>query len=189
MNWRTVKTSARMEICSNLSWLLDYEGMYKQLSKEKKGSKEIRNSVILGSTALEFAITQLVEIGAKKLEISPLKEAMKKAFVPISKKLKLLRDANVIDQNLYENLTILFRIRNRFAHEIFFTSKDSEPALEPLKDAHITDSFLKTLPNDSIKFQLLTSECFVDLLYISKKLDPSSVLELELVSDIVPVEE
>jgi hypothetical protein len=58
-----------------------------------------------------------------------------------------------------------------------------------LKNAHITDSFLKSLPNDSIKFQLITSKCFVELLHISKKLDPSSVLELELVGDITPIEE
>lgn len=168
---------------------LDHEGMYKQLSKEKRGSKEIRNSFILSSTVLEFAITQLVMIGAKKLGISSLKEVMTKAFVPISKKLKLLRNANVIDPNLYENLTILFRIRNKFAHEIFFISNDSVPAFEPLKDAHITNVFLKTLQNDSMKFQLRTSECFVELLNISEKSDPNSVLKLELVGDIVPVEE
>ena len=168
---------------------LDYEGMYKQLSREKRGSKEIRNSVIIGSTALEFAITQLVKIGAKKSLSNRLKIAMKKAFMPISRKLKLLRLANVIDNNLYKNLTILFKIRNKFAHEIFFTSKDSGVAFTPLKDVDITNNFLKSLTNDSIKYQLITSKCFVELLHISKKLDPSSVLDLELVGDITPLEE
>jgi hypothetical protein len=163
--------------------------MYKQLSKEKRGSKEKLNAVILSSTSLEFAITQLVKIGAEKLRIPSFVKSMRKSFVPINNKLKLLRSANIIDENLYKDLTILFRIRNKFAHEIYITSKNSDPVFALLKNAHITDSFLKSLPNDSIKFQLITSKCFVELLHISKKLDPSSVLELELVGDITPIEE
>lgn len=163
--------------------------MYKQLSKEKRGSKEIRNFVILCSTSLEFAVTQLVKIGAEKLQLSPFKRIMKKSFVPISRKLRLLGIANIIDKNLRNNLTILFQIRNKFAHEMFFTSKNATPTFEPLKDIHTTNNFLKSLPNDSIKFQLVTGKCFAEIVNISKSLDPGSVLELELVGDITPIEE
>lgn len=168
---------------------LDYEGMHKQLSKEKRGSKEIRNLVILCSTSLEFAVTQLLKIGAEKLQLFPFRKVMKKSFVPISRKLRLLRLANFINRNLQENLTILFQIRNKFAHELFFTSKDASPAFEPLKNIHTTNNFLKSLPNDSIKFQLVTSKCLAEIVNISQSLDPNSVLELELFGDITPIEE
>jgi len=168
---------------------LDYEGMFKQLSKEKRGSKEIRNLVILCSTSLEFGVTQLVKIGAEKLQLSPFKKIMKKSFVPISKKLRLLGTAKIIDKNLQNNLVILFQIRNKFAHELFLTSKNATPTFEPLKNIHTTDKFLKSLPNDSIKFQLVTGQCFAEIVNISQSLDPSFVLELELVGDITPIEE
>jgi hypothetical protein len=168
---------------------LDYKSMCETLSKEKRSSKEIRNAVILSSTALEFAITQTVEIGAKKLKISSLSKVTKQTFVPISKKLQLLYSEKMIDKALYENLLILFRIRNKFAHELFITAKDTDPAFVALKNAKTKNGFLKGLPNDSIKFQLFVSKCFVELLYISKRLDPNSVLELEAVGDFVPIED
>jgi hypothetical protein len=168
---------------------LDYEGMYRQLSKENKGSKEIRNAVILCSTALEFAITQIVAIGAKKLNIPSFQKLLKKTFVPISIKLKLLRSENFINETLCKNLLILFQIRNKFAHELFIVSSDTAPAFVLLKDAKIDDIFLKNLPSDSIKFQLLVSKCFGELVSISKKLDPNSVLELELVGDFEKIED
>jgi hypothetical protein len=168
---------------------LDYESMYESLSKEKRSSKEIRNAVILSSTALEFAISQTTEVAAKKLKISSLSKAIKQTFVPNSKKLQLLYSEKVIDKALYENLLVLFRIRNKFAHELFITAKDTDPAFVALKDANTKNGFLKGLPNDSIKFQLFVSKCFVELLHISKKLDPNSILELEAVGDFIPTED
>jgi hypothetical protein len=168
---------------------LDYEGMYEQLSREKQSSKEIRNAVILSSTALEFAITQIVEIGAKKFHMRSLRKMLKQRFTPINIKLKALYSAELIDKALYENLLILFRIRNKFAHELFITAKDTSPAFIPLKDSNTDNDFLKGLPNDSVKFQLLVSKCFAELLCISKRLDPNSVLELEALSDFELMEE
>jgi hypothetical protein len=168
---------------------LDYKSMYETLSREKRGSKEIRNAVILSSTALEFAITQTVEVGARKLKVSSLSKVIKQAFAPITTKLKLLYSAKVIDKALYKNLLTLFRIRNKFAHELFITAKDTDPAFVALKDANTKNGFLKGLPNDSIKFQLFVSKCFAELLAISKELDSNSVLELEAVSDIVYIED
>jgi len=168
---------------------LNYKGMHEQLSKAKRDSKEIRNQVILCSTSLEFAVTQLVKIGAEKLNISSFKKIMTKSFVPIIRKIGLLRTANIINKDIQENLTILFGIRNKFAHELFLISKDTNPVFEPLKNIHTTNSFLKNLPNDLVKFQLTTSKCFAELVTVSKSLDPSSVLELEVVGDITPIEE
>lgn len=168
---------------------LDYEAMHKQLVKEKRDYKGQLNAVILSSTGLEFAVNQLVEIGVKKVQSPLLKERLKGAYVPISSKLRLLRFANLVNENLYKDLTILFKVRNRFAHELFLTSKDSATEFEILKDAHITNKFLKALPNDSKKFQLIVSKCFAELVEICNKLDPSSVLKGEIVGDIVEVHE
>jgi len=168
---------------------LDYKGMHAQLSKVKRNSKEIRNLVIIGSTTLEFAIAQLVKIGAEKLKLSPFRKAMKKSFTPVSEKLRILGNAKIIDKKLQGNLTILFQIRNKIAHELFITLKDVDPVFEPLRNISTTNQFLTSLRNDSIKFQLVTSKCFAELVNISESLDPDSVLKLELVGDITPVEE
>jgi len=168
---------------------LDYEGMYEQLSKEKRNYKEQLNSVILSCVTLEFSINELVEIRVKKLQSLNLEGWAKNINVPINNKLKALRFADLIGEDLYKNLMILFKIRNKFAHKIPLPIKTLETEFELLKDANITNDFVKKLPNDSVKFQLIVSQCFVELFYISKKLDPSSVLELELVGDIGPIEE
>jgi len=168
---------------------LDYEGMYKQLSKEKRSYKKQLNSVILSCTNLEFIINQLIKIKIEKTQSPILKDWTKRVYAPVGSKLRYLRFADLIDEDLYHNLTILFRIRNRFAHKLFLTSKESAPEFAVLRDARLKDKFLGDLPNNSIKFELIMSTCFVELMNISKKLDPNSVTELELVGDIIPIEE
>lgn len=168
---------------------LDYRGMYKQLSKEKREYKDQLSAVILSSTTLETMINKLIEIWVKKVKSPLLKEQLRGVYIPISSKLRLLRFAGLIGENLYKNMTILFKIRNSFAHELFLTAKSSTQELEILKDAHIPNKFLRELPNDSKKFQLMVSKCSMELVNTCKKLDPSSVTNLGYVSDIEEVHE
>lgn len=168
---------------------LDHKGTYKQLSQEKRGYKEQLHSVIISCVTLEFSINDLVEIAVKKLPSPNLEKWANNVNVPISNKLKALRFADIIDEDLYKNLSILFKIRNQFAHKMPLPLKKLKSEFQRLKETYIKSDFVKKLPNDSIKFQLIVSQCFLELLQISKKLDPSSVLELELVGDITQIEE
>jgi len=173
----------------SLEWEPDYESMYRQLSKEKREYKDQLSAVILSATALEFTINKLIEIGVKKAQSPLLKRQLRHTYIPIGSKLRMLRFAGLINEDLYENLTILFKIRNKFSHEIFITVKESATAFKMLKDAKISNDFLKKLPNDSKKFQLLVSGCILEILRICKKLDPNSVTNLGLVSDIKEIHE
>lgn len=168
---------------------LDYEGMYKALSNEKREYKDQLSAVILSSTHLEFAVNKLVEIGVKKVKSTLLEEHLRRVYIPISSKLRLLRFANLVDENLYKNLNVLFKVRNRFSHKLFLTAKDSTPKFEALKDTIITNKFLRDLPNDSKKFQLIVSKCTAELMEICGNLDPSLVMHLELVGDIREIHE
>ena len=168
---------------------MDYKGIYKQLAKEKREYKDQLSAVILSSTSLEALINKLIEIGVKKVQSPFLEEQLKGVYIPISNKLRLLRFANLIDKDLYRNMALLFKLRNRFAHELFLTAKSSTPEFEILKDAIITNTFLRNLPNDSKKFQLIVSKCCVELIKICEGLDPSSVMKLELVGDIEELHE
>ena len=172
-----------------MSEKLDYEGMYKQLSKEKREYKDQLSAIILSSTTLEFAVNKLIEIGVRKVKSTLLEKQLRDVYIPIRSKLRLLRFAGLIDEDLYKNLSTLFKIRNRFAHALFITAKDSTPEFDRLKDVETSNSFLKNLPNDSKKFQLIVSKCAVELIEICRKLDPSSVTTLELVGDIEEIHE
>lgn len=178
---------------------LDYELIHKQLSQKKRDFKEQLYAVIISCVSLEIAINQLIEVKVKKLQSPNLETWRKNANIPISNKLRALRFisnklralrfAGLISENLYENLTLLFKIRNKFAHKLYLEAKTAGAEFESLKEIHISNDFVKKLPNNSVKFQLITSYCFAQLLTICEKLDPSSVLQLELVGDMTPIEE
>lgn len=168
---------------------LDYEGMYKQLSLKKRDYKEQLYAVIMGCACLEIAINQLIGVSAKVKKIQPSNVVKWAENMTISNKLKVLRFADLIDKKIYENLTLLFEIRNKFAHHLYLGAKSAKDEFEHLAKAHISDDFVKKLPNNSIKFQLMVSHCCVQLMEICKRLDPSSVETLELVSEMIPIEE
>jgi hypothetical protein len=167
---------------------LDYKGMYEQLSKIGSSYKEQLHAIIIDCVSLEFSINSLVKTQSKRLLSVDLEEWSKKPYISIITKLRALRLADLIDEELYKNLKILFKIRNTFAHEIPLPPKILESEFEALKDVEIDSDFVKNLPNDYVKFQLIVSYCFTKLLYISKKLDPTSVLDLEAIDDITTVE-
>lgn len=167
---------------------LDYEGMYKALSKEKRSYKEQLHAAILGCVGLEFSINDLINIQIKKTPLKVLEKISKNPRAPVSKKLKALKKAGLIDEELFSDMGILFRIRNKFGHEIPLPFNRFEKEFRLLKDIKLENDFVKNLSNDSVKFQLVVSHCFTKLLYISKKIDPNSVLELVSVGEIKPVE-
>jgi len=168
---------------------LAYEEMYEQLSTEKRSYKEHLHAVILGCVSLELSINQLVEIVVRKLPSNSLEKWAQNPNIPIHNKLQALRLANIISEELYNNLVILFKIRNRFAHDMPLPPKVLESQFELLKGVSIESKFVRELSNDSVKFQLVVSRCFSELLQIGQKIDPSSVLDLELVGDITPIED
>jgi len=162
---------------------LDYEGMYNPISKDNRNYKEHLHAVILGCTILESSINNLIELQAKKLSSKSLTEWNNNQFVPIATKIKLLRFANLIDEKLYTNLCILFKIRNGFAHKILLFPDHANSEFKYLSNADIESDFVKNIPNDSAKFQLIVSHCFTKMLFISQKIDPNSVSYFETPDD------
>jgi hypothetical protein len=159
---------------------LDYESSYKQFSEEKRNYKEQLHSVIIGCTILEFSINYLCETKVKKLPSTVLKEWASSTNVPISVKLNALRFADLISEELFKNIKILFKIRNKFAHDFAFPSNTPASGFSLLKNIDIGNDFVKNLSNDSVKFQIIINHCCTEFLFINKKLDPTSVMNLEM---------
>lgn len=168
---------------------IDYEELYKELQKEvKEDYKNLLHAVIENCTPLEFSINYLVEIQSKKLN-SPSLEEWAKKYIPINIELKVLRFSNLIDEKLYKNLNILFRIRNEFSHKML-GDITLEDVFELLKDIDVENSFIKNLPNNSIKFILVSKYCFVRLIHISGKINSDSRLIItEILKKFVSPEE
>ena len=80
-------------------------------------------------------------------------------------------------------MEIIFGIRNKFAHKVIFSAGEGDVVFSALQNVHIVNDFLRKLPDDEIKFQLLASECSCTLTMIMRKIDPSSVLDLEATED------
>jgi len=169
---------------------LDYKSMHKQLLKMGKTVKEQTNCVITSSAILELGINQLVDLIIKKIQSPALSKWTEKPYVPINNKLITLRFGDIISEDLFENMNTLFKVRNQFAHRLLFSSKDCNPVFAELAKARIKNKFLSRLPNDIVKFQLLSSQCSVMLFKISEKIDPNSVMHLEATDEITfePIE-
>lgn len=157
---------------------LDYEHIHKQLSKKYK-IREHLTTVMTVSGISEISINLTVDAVKRKINPNILVEWADKDFVPTSAKLTALRSANIISEELYQNLRILFKIRNAFAHRVFLSLEECKTAFDDLKDAIMPNPFLEKLPNDIVKFQLVSSCCQVTLGKIIEKIDPDSVIHLE----------
>jgi len=164
----------------DLEWEPDFKGMYEQLSKEKREYKDQLSAVLLSSTTLELVINTLLIANLKKVKSPLLEEQLTHAYIPVDSKLRLLRFADLIDENTYKNLRILFRIRNAFSHELFIAARQSTNEFDVLKNVGIGNAFVDGLPNDSKKFQLLASNYSMYLAKTCQKLDPNSVTKMEL---------
>jgi len=164
----------------DLEWEPDFKGMYAQLSKEKREYKDQISAVLLGSATLELVINTLLRANLKKVRSPLLEKQLTHTYIPVDSKLRLLRFADLIDEDTYKNLRILFRIRNAFSHELFIAAGQSTNQFDVLKNVGIGNAFVDGLPNDSKKFQLLASYYSMHLLKTCQKLDPSSVPTMEL---------
>lgn len=159
---------------------LGHENTYAQLSKEKRGYKECLNSIFTSCTVLEHFIKSLCKISNPKLSKTDSEKWINNPNVSLIAKLRELKSADVISEELYNNISVLFKIRNKFAHEFMaIPKKEVGHGFELLENVDIGNDFVKNLPDDSVKFQLIFHHCFAELLYISKRIDPNSVLELE----------
>jgi len=166
---------------------LDFKLMYKQFSQEKRGYKEELNAIFISTIGLEISINNMIDSIIKELKSENLENWVKNSNVPITAKLRLLRFSNIIDEQLYRNMAILFKIRNQFAHRLLIPKEDK--VYDPLKEIKIKNDFVDGLPNDSIKLQLIASHCFSLLFHISKKIVPESVLDLTLEGEITPIDD
>lgn len=156
---------------------IDYEGMYEQLSKRKNDYQEQLRAVILSCASLELSIYLLCKTRIKKISSQSLKEWNEKPFTPITTKLNMLRFADIIDEKLYRIIYTLFKVRNVFAHRLPFP-EHFDNVFDSLNSIDINNDFVKSLHNDFVKFQLITSYCNGELMDISEKLDPTSVIHL-----------
>lgn len=156
--------------------------MYKQLSEKKGGYKEQLHSIIFSSLTLEFSVNETMRVYIEKMNSSSLNRWRKK-YIPIVSKIRVLRFAKIISEELYNDLTILFKIRNRFAHSMKLAFGIKEGDFKELAKIQIDSDFVKNLSNDSVKFQLISSYCFKELLLITQKVNPADVLDLEFTGD------
>lgn len=168
---------------------LDFKMMYSQLIKEKKGYKSELQAILISSTSLEFSIHNLLDLQIKELDSKSLEDWAKNRFIPISAKLRLLRVSDIISENLYKNIRILFDIRNQFAHNFWPTAEMRDEFYNELEKFVIGNNFVSELPNNSIKFQLLSSQCFKELFDASEKIDPESVQKLVLDEEFTLIDE
>jgi len=167
---------------------MNYELTYDHISKEKSYKGQL-HQVIVGSTILESQIAQLMETATGTLPSEVVRQWSQLTKAPISQKTKALQVAGIINDDLCHNLGIAFSIRNQFAHQVAIPPNAIESAFQRLKGVRIPNDFVRNLPNDAAKFCLVVSHCFHELMGISKKLDPGSVLQLDHVKDMTPIEE
>ena len=160
--------------------ILAYECMYAQLSKEKRGYKERLYAIFTSCTSLEISIKDLCKISIPKLPKKCSAKWSDNPRISITTKLGELKSANIISEELYNNIAVLFKIRNKFAHNFMaIPTKEFIGEFELLANIDIGNNFVNKLLDDSVKYQLISSHCFAELLYISKKIDRNSVFELE----------
>lgn len=168
---------------------LDFKGMHTELIKAKKGYKTELNSILVTSTALEVSINNLLDTKNKKLDSKSLEDWAKNSFIPISSKLRLLRFADIISEELYKNVRILFEIRNQFAHMFLPSPETRKEIYKELSKINVGSDFVSELPNDVIKFQLIVSHCFKELSDASEKIDPESIKKYVLDGDFTVIDE
>lgn len=168
---------------------LDFELMYSQLVKEKKGYKAELQSVLISSTSLEFSVNSLLDLKIKKLKSKSLEEWAKNPGIPISAKIRLLRVSEIISEELSDSMRILFNIRNQFAHKFWPTTEIRNDVYQDLEKIDVENDFVFKLPNDAVKFQLISSHCFKELYDAMEKIDPESIEKLAVDGEFALVDE
>lgn len=147
---------------------------------------------MVSGNVLETAIKLLCEARIDQLTAPNLEKWEKynsNTHVFISDRLNKLKSHDIIDEKLFEILSTLFKIRNKFAHELGMNPKDILIEFDLLNKVNIDNKFVETLPNDSVKFQLIMSYCCNELFYIQEKLAPESILRGESVGEFIPFKE
>lgn len=74
------------------------------------------NMILKYSLLLENRINLLIESRAKAINSKKLLKWAEKATDPLTQKLKLLRFADIIDEDTFNDLQVIFTIRNKIAH-------------------------------------------------------------------------
>ncbi|MCL4518477.1 MAG: hypothetical protein M1587_04695 [Thaumarchaeota archaeon] len=72
--------------------------------------------ILQGSVMLERQIALMFFIQAKIQKSKSLMRYSRSPFVPVGSKLRFLRFAGIIDEDVYDDLSSLFSIRNAYAH-------------------------------------------------------------------------
>ena len=121
-------------------------------------------------TELEQALNLLYILHAIRLKETKIVEWAINLLSEISDKLRALRFAGLIDNETYNNLKILFNIRNTFAHE-GPNSVKFDLMLNKLEDISINNHYpsLKRRKNNAKKFEIISYFYFsIILKYIEK---------------------
>lgn len=167
---------------------LDFHYMHSQLVKEKRNYREQENLVLMGAKALEKSLTDTLKSIIKKNK-GKTETGTPKLRSSVSVKLKWLLSNGIISEQFYQNMSLIFGIRNKFAHKFMMTVSDTIGIYDSLGESKVDNEFVENLPNDVVKFWLVVSYCFTELFYISKKIDPSSILDLGVVEEMTPLED
>jgi len=153
---------------------LDFEGMYASF-KERKTKGEVLDLIQICASILEFFVGYITKEYIKKYDT---KKDIKKLHT-FKQKINYLKSKGIIDSKLYDNLTVLSRIRNKIFHSLF-TNKTIFDSLNEIK---CDNDFIRNIKSDSRKYQLIVSYCSGLLFEIGDIIFPEKTLHLESTED------
>lgn len=118
--------------------------MNKLMEKIKNQSNQ--TSIILGmSSYVEGLINAIVDAKIANLKSTPLESWSKDISIPISDKLRILRFLDLINEKEYEEIRMIFKVRNSMAHMNLLKENNENP----LRFISISNTLIKKLKLDT----------------------------------------
>ena len=111
-----------------------------------KINKEPRSTSILMQVILEFYIDEILEITQKSKEFKK---------IPYEDKIEKLKNSNILDSISCDDLVIVYKIRNIYAHELIFNEKRVWDRLKSIKSIFDLGHYLQDNLNNCI-FRILS---------------------------------
>jgi hypothetical protein len=108
-------------------------------------------NILFSTTALENMIDSMIAIRTKEIRSHRLLKLIRSPHVHVRQKLNLLRFADMIGEQELNDLNIIFKIRDVFAHQLIGVVNLQE-VFEPFKDLQLKDMAIRKSTNDYTKF-------------------------------------
>ncbi len=121
------------------------EARYEAFKEVAEKHDKNLGTIMFSSILLEEKLDTLIRLQLIKREKSEIEGQIKR--ITIAQKLMLLRFADLIDEQMYQDLRVLNRLRNLYAHESVFSDKFAgvSEELKKLRSSKIKDDVLYDL--------------------------------------------